>query len=155
MKKQAGFTLVELMVVIAIMGILAATSVGFVAKYRQRTVGSEATVMMKQVLEAEIIYFLAHDEFFPKAGDLDIVITHNGGGTSAVDQQRALDALKLSLPVGHLLDFHIKRDPLDPAGSPVLVKIASAASANFDLFPGSKSITGSIDKTGKTNIWTP
>ncbi|MBA7661235.1 hypothetical protein ES703_69250 [subsurface metagenome] len=155
MKKQAGFTLIELMVVVAILGILGATSVGFLTKYRQRTVGSEATVMMKQLLEAQIIYFLAHDEFFPKAGDLDIVITHNGAGTSAIDQPRVLNALKVSIPIGHLLDFHIKRDPLDPTGSPVLVKIASAASANFDLFPGSKSITGSVDKTGKTNIWTP
>ena len=148
MKKQAGFTLVELMVVIAIMGILAATAVGFVAKYRQRTVGSEATVMMKQLLEAEIIYFLAHDEFFPKvAPDLDIVITHNGAGTSTVDQQRALNALNVSIPVGHSLDFRIYRDAFDPAGSPATVEITSAG--NFDLFPGVRGFSQTVYKTGK------
>lgn len=147
MKKQAGFTLVELMVVIAILGALAATSVGFLAKYRERTVGSEATVMMKQLLEAEIIYFLAYDEFFPKAGDNEIRVWHNGADPSPADQQRALDALKVSIPVGHLLDFQIYRDPTDPAGSPVTAVITSAG--NFNLFPGVRGFYQTVDKTGK------
>jgi prepilin-type N-terminal cleavage/methylation domain-containing protein len=150
MKKQAGFTLVELMVVIAILGALAATSVGFLAKYRERTVGSEATVMMKQILEAEIIYFLAHDDFFPKWGDPEISVWHNGGGTSAADQPRALDALKVSIPVGHLLDFRVYRTA---AGSPATVEITSAG--NFNLFPGVPRIRGTVDKTGKITGPTP
>ena len=150
MKKQAGFTLVELMVVIAIMGILASTAVGFVAKYRQRTVGSEATVMMKQLLEAQIIYFLAHEDFFPKWGDADIFVWNNGGGTSAIDQPRALNALKVSIPIGHLLDFRVYRTA---AGSPATVEITSAG--NFDLFPGVPRIKGTVDKTGKMTGPTP
>jgi len=145
MKKQAGFTLVELMVVIAIMGILAATSVGFVAKYRQRTVGSEATVMMKQLLEAEIIYFLAHEDFFPNALDDEIWVYHDGGDPSTNDQQRALDALKVSIPIGHLLDFHVLQRTT--AESPATVEIHSAG--NFDLFPGAPRIRGTVEKTGK------
>jgi len=153
MKKQAGFTLVELMVVIAIMGILASTAVGFVAKYRQRTVGSEATVMMKQLLEAQIIYFLAHDEFFPKALENEIRVWDNGVDPSLADQQRALGALKVSIPIHHLLDFRIYRDALDPAGSPATVEITSAG--NFDLFPGVPRIKGTVDKTGKMTGPTP
>jgi prepilin-type N-terminal cleavage/methylation domain-containing protein len=146
MRRQAGFTLLELMVVIAILGILAGTAVGFLAKYRQRTVGSEALVMMKQLLEAEIIYFLAHNEFFPKdpGPANEIWVHHDGGGTSAVDQQRALDALKVVIPVGHLLDFHIYRMAV---GSPVTVEVYSAG--NFNLFPGAPQIKGTVDETGK------
>ncbi len=147
MKRQAGFTLLELMVVVGIIGILAASAVGLQAKYRQRTVGSEALVMMKQILEAEIIYFLAHDEFFPKAGDPEILVWHDGTGTSVADQQRALDALKVALPARHLLDFRIYRDPLDPSGSPATLEISSAG--GFNIFPGVPRIKGTVDETGK------
>ena len=147
MKKQAGFTLLELMVVVAIMGILAASAVGFLAKYRQRTVGSEALVMMKQLLEAEIIYFLGNNEFFPKAGDAEIRVWDNGDAPSAADQQRALNDLKVTIPTGHLLDFVVYRDPVDPVGSPVTVKIYSAG--NFDLFAGVPQIKGTVDKDGR------
>ncbi len=147
MTKRAGFTIIELMVGIVIIGILSATAVGFQAKYRQRTVGSEAMVMVKQILEAQIIYFLAHNEFFPKAGDPEILVWDDGGGTSVADQQRALDGLGVALPSGHLLDFRIYRDPLDPSGSPATTEITSAG--GFNLFPGVPRIKGTVDKTGK------
>ena len=147
MKRQTGFTLIELMVVIAILGILAATAVGFVSRYRQRTIGSEAVVMMKQLLEAEIIYFLAHNEFFPKAGDAEIRIWNNGAAPSPADQQRALNNLNVAVPIGHKLDFRIYRDAIDPAGSPVTVEITSAG--NFNLFPGAPRIKGTVDKDGR------
>jgi prepilin-type N-terminal cleavage/methylation domain-containing protein len=146
MKRQAGFTIIELMVVFVMLGILAATGVGFMAKYRQRTIGSEAVVMMKQILEAEIIYFLAHNEFFPKAGDPEIRIWNNGVLPSLGDQQRALNNLSVAVPIGHKLDFRIYRDALDPAGSPVTVEITSAG--NFHLFPGFPGLRGTVNKQG-------
>ena len=149
MKRQTGFTIIELMVVFVILGILAATSVGFLAKYRQRTVGSEALVMMKQLLEGEIIYFLEHNEFFPKFGEDHIWVWNNGVDPSGADQQRALDALKVAIPIGHKLDFHVWRDPdpSNPTGSPVTVEITSAG--NFNLFPGAHRIKGTVDKDGR------
>ena len=68
MKKSSGFTLIELMIVIAILGILSASSVRLYGTYRQRATGTEARIMVKQILEAEIAYFLEHETFFPAVG---------------------------------------------------------------------------------------
>ena len=58
MQRQSGFTLVELMVVIVIIGIMGAMAVPLYGTYRQKTYGSEALMMVKQILDAEIMYFL-------------------------------------------------------------------------------------------------
>jgi len=153
MKRQTGFTLIELMVVIGVLGILAASGVAFQQKYRQRTVGSEALVMMKQLLEGEIMYFLEHNEFLPEdvGAANELWVYHDGGGTSAVDQQKVLDALKVAIPTGHLLDFRIYRLDLgagypDEERYPVGVDITSAG--NFNILPGFLGVRGTVNKRG-------
>ena len=148
MKRDRGFTLIEVVVAIAIVGILSATAIPFYTVYRQRTYGSEAKVMIKLILDAEIAYYLENDTFYPpNFGDL-IQIFHN----DPPDKQEITDiknALNIIIPVRHKLDFEIRRFPDNTGVDAVWVRVGSAGGA-FALFSdGSPSITGSVNTDGR------
>jgi prepilin-type N-terminal cleavage/methylation domain-containing protein len=111
MRHKQGFTLIELMMVMAIIGILLATAYRTYHTLRQRAVGQEANVIMDQLLEAQIMYYLENDEFFP--GPLSTVEIFDDGTTmlNSADEPNLIsdikDALKLEVPTGHSLDFYM------------------------------------------------
>lgn len=59
-KAQAGFTLIELVIVIIIVAILAAASVPIYRNYVRRAVASEGTALAGSVLSAARMYFTEH-----------------------------------------------------------------------------------------------
>ncbi|RLB25368.1 MAG: hypothetical protein DRG73_01940 [Deltaproteobacteria bacterium] len=143
MKRRAGFTLVELMVVVAILGILGATAVPLLNTWRQRAYGSEATLMLKTILDGEIMYFLENETFFPAAGQT-ILISHNDSPTDQ-DITDVKNALNVLIPVGHFLDFTITHG-IDAFGkSFCIVKVES----DLPIFKeGIKYISAMMDEKG-------
>jgi len=68
------------MVVIAILGILAVTAMPLYQTWTQRAYGSQANLMMKSLVDGQIMYYLENNKFFPEVGE-DIFIPYEGQGT--------------------------------------------------------------------------
>jgi prepilin-type N-terminal cleavage/methylation domain-containing protein len=153
MRRRAGFTVIELMVVVAILGILAATAVPLFNIYQQRAYGSEAALMVKKILDGQIMYFLDNEKFFPDPGN-SIQIYHDGtqkfnGVDSPTVIQDTLDALKIKIPIGHFLDFQITNLPGVPPKCTVIINHYG----NRALFKNGKTtIIGDLDNTGKVDV---
>ncbi|MGZ6144068.1 MAG: type IV pilin protein [Myxococcales bacterium] len=72
MKKlvQKGFTLIELMIVVAIIGILAAIAIPNFIKFQARSKQSEAKANMKAVFTAEKAFFQEKDRYSSLTGEV-------------------------------------------------------------------------------------
>jgi prepilin-type N-terminal cleavage/methylation domain-containing protein len=153
MRRCAGFTLIELMVVVAILGILAATAIPLLNTYQQRAYGSEAIFTVRKLLDGQIMYYLDNENFYPNPGD-SIEVYHDGtqtlnGANHPTAIAETLAALKVKIPIGHFLDFQITNIP----GVPPQCMVIISHHKNLALFKNGKTkIVGFLDNTGKTNL---
>lgn len=141
MERRAGFTLVELLVVIAILGVLAGTAIPFLQIWRQRAYGSEATIVMRRLMEAQITYYLGHNSFYPAAGAWILIPRDKPPAAQTVANVQLVEKeLNLTLQVGHNLTYYIRN-----MGGECRVEI----SAPFPLFKdGSKALYGVVTSAG-------
>jgi type IV pilus assembly protein PilA len=69
-KEQRGFTLIELMIVIAVIGILAAIAIPQFTVYRTRSLNSTAVADLRNAATAQEGYFVDREQYCSTVGTL-------------------------------------------------------------------------------------
>lgn len=145
MDRQRGFTIIELMVTLAIVGILFATAVPIYHTWQQRAYGSEAAIMLRQIINGEIAYLLENDHFFPK--DNTYSIYHKEDPVPATAITEIEEALKITIPKGHFIEYDLT------GGDDFFTVVITSYNWSFEIFKDARQIYATVDKKGNTNIY--
>lgn len=141
-RNKKGFTLVELMVVVSITGILMATAIPVYHTWQQRAYGSEAAIMLKQLVNAEISYYLEHDKFYDSGKPLSIY--HDTMIPSNADEL-VFQNLNISIPQGHFINYDLYAED-------ELFYLVISSHGSFKLFKDAPQIYATLDKNGTVTI---
>ena len=151
MKRQSGFTILEILVSVAIVGILSATAVPLYHTWQGRAYGSEAAIMLKQIIGAEINYFLENNKFFPE--DTTYTILHDG----EPDPQNAIEAihenLHITISQGHFLEYALQG--VNVPGSESFSLTIQSRDGDFDIVKGKDTVIATIDRYGNAEFIYP
>ena len=140
MVNKKGFTLIELMVTIAIIGILAASAVPMYSTYRQRARAAEAKIMLKQLADAQIAFFLDNNEFYPNDNDSKLV-PHEGPS----EAEEIANNLNITIPQGHLLDYNLYAD--NTAGAKAAYIVVNST-GGYELYGGVYGLMVTVNENG-------
>ncbi len=150
LRKQEGFTLIELMIVVAIIGILAAIAIPNFLRYQAKSRQSEAKTNLGAIFVAETAYFSEVNRYgsFSEVGYALAGTTNRytyrspaTGGAAASSQANGADRIPCGSPVGCTVEA-------DGAGPGAVANAATLAPARFTA-----SAVTNLDSDGTIDGW--
>ena len=118
-KKQRGFTLIEIMVVVVILGVLAALVVPQIMSRPDQAKASAAQSDIKAIAMALDIYKLDNHQYPSGQQGLQALVSKPGGAPAARNWNP---------------DGYLKRLPIDPWGTPYQYRVPGTRGGAYDLF---------------------
>src|SRR5256886_9171498 len=120
-KLSRGFTLIELMIVVAIIGILAAIAIPNFIKFQARSKQSEAKANLKAIFTAQKAFFQEKDRFSTLTGEVGFEPERNNRyayfltNSGTIEPRTTAGLVQATTFTGVAVDVFKYGTPLDPA----------------------------------------
>ena len=159
-KLMKGFTLIELMIVVAIIGILAAIAIPNFIKFQARSKQSEAKANLKAMFTAEKAFFQEKDRFSTYVGEVGFSPERNNRyayfltAGNNLDDRTGAAAVTQSTATGISVDkFKGYTPPSGPTAAPPCTgALGISQGTNGPIFLG--EAIGNVDSDTTMDMWT-